>query len=112
MGVNMETLEIKERMIRILKQLEDERKQGGGIKFERLIKYYYPLFVEYGAMRASALIEYENRLQECNEHKNIFVICTLGSSFEWHKINFWRKTYDLPSLEQVNEHEKSAWPWE
>lgn len=107
----METLETKERMTRILKQLEDERKQGGGIKFERIIKYYYPLFVEYGAMRVNELIEYENRLKECNEHKNVYVICTLSSSFEWHKINFWRKANNLPSLEQVNGHEKSEWPF-
>ena len=101
----------RNKMYQILNELDEERKAGGGIKFERILKYYYPLFVEYGAMKVETLLEYENRLKEAYSIKDAFLICSLSSSFEWHKLNFWRKANSLPSLEEVNEHDKKNWPF-
>ena len=99
------------KMFSILDEIDKERKENKGIKFDRIIKYYYPLFVEYGSMKIQSLIDYENRLKECNETKNVYLICTLSSSFEWHRLNFYRKANNIPSLEEVNEHDEKDYPF-
>ena len=97
-------------MFQVLKELDAERKEGG-IKFERILKYYYPLFVEYGSLKLEALQEWEERLKQAKESQNALIMCSVSSSFEWHRLNFWRKANNLPSLEEVNEHEEKTWPF-
>ena len=61
----------KRKMFQVLKELDAERKEGG-IKFERILKYYYPLFVEYGSLKLEALQEWEERLKQAKESQNAF----------------------------------------
>lgn len=101
----------RNKMFAILNELDKERKENKGVKFERILKYYMPLFVEYGSLPLKNLIEYENKYKLCFEQKNPILLCSISSTFLWYETNFYRLANNLPSLEEINEHEEIDFPF-